>query len=485
MITIYLDKQLLSYLRNKDSQPANDEHQRQLHLAHKLSTFLEKNKDSLLLFYSHAHILDLQNDKSEKKYEDLVFMDKLIGRNYLTKSDQDETSYRNILPSEAFRQHQGHYSLMSSIASLDNLFDLEGIRDFISPDQLSQLQKQLDILKLPGFPLLGQALNNIPEEHKAVFSQMFPTDEHTSFFDVISTFSKYMDDFQNSPVVYKGLRKVVNDGISAAKFVINLDDYNIPDPSKKQLIGKNLLEFVKNVLEQIGNQNPSQFDLHYQAYFHLDLLGIEPEKSKKLKTSNLLADAQHSFYGAHCDYIVSEDLKFREKSKMINAIFGVETKVLSVEEFMADLFWLNVEKQVNESDFWSSILYDLKNGLVMHTHTSSIDGTVVTIKPFINYFNYFNRIQQVITPQKRYWCLYHSLKSYSHWTAYATIEKITNIAFNVFGFDIYGKGKFDWEKDKNVMKVDDCAIRTWIRENLQILLVLQEIDLQLFVEEID
>src|SRR5690606_39762988 len=52
-------------------------------LIQRLSKYISENREHFLYFFSHAHLLDLANDKTDKKYEDLKFMESVVDNNFL------------------------------------------------------------------------------------------------------------------------------------------------------------------------------------------------------------------------------------------------------------------------------------------------------------------------------------------------------------------------------------------------------------------
>lgn len=63
----------------------------------------------------------------------------------------------------------------------------------------------------------------------------------------------------------------------------------------------------------------------------LDVFGFHPEKKNK-QITNIDADANHIFYAAHCDYLVSDDKGMIAKAKALYYTYGFATKVVRPEE---------------------------------------------------------------------------------------------------------------------------------------------------------
>lgn len=90
MFTVYLDSQLYRYLKNDSEVDLRIK---------SLKAFLEENSNNFLVFYSHAHLLDLKEDKSDKKYDDLIYMQKWVDKNFLILYyKQDQATYELTAP---------------------------------------------------------------------------------------------------------------------------------------------------------------------------------------------------------------------------------------------------------------------------------------------------------------------------------------------------------------------------------------------------
>lgn len=91
--------------------------------------------------YSHAHLLDLKNDKSDIKKDDLAFMETLVGDNYLSHHALEKrTSCYLAKPLEAFADIEQD----DMPISFSNLFDFD--LSFATEEQKLQLEDAKDIL---------------------------------------------------------------------------------------------------------------------------------------------------------------------------------------------------------------------------------------------------------------------------------------------------------------------------------------------------
>ena len=132
---------------------------------------LLNNKDKFLYCYSHGHLLDLKNDKTDTKYTELDFISKLVSDNYLTyHATEKRTSCFLAKPIEAFEDVDVDDEPLS-LASLFDELDL----NLATPDQSNtklnlqknpQLIRQIDF----GFP----QLEDIPKEFLEPLKKILP-----------------------------------------------------------------------------------------------------------------------------------------------------------------------------------------------------------------------------------------------------------------------------------------------------------------------
>ncbi len=59
--------------------------------------------------------------------------------------------------------------------------------------------------------------------------------------------------------------------------------------------------------------------------------GYQPDE----RFSNLIDDALHTFYGAHCDYFVTMDKRCLAKAKKIYGDLKIASKAVSLSEFVS------------------------------------------------------------------------------------------------------------------------------------------------------
>ncbi|MFT4611472.1 MAG: hypothetical protein ACJA1H_002617 [Glaciecola sp.] len=129
MVRIYFDKQIFSHLFKQEKS-------QYVILLEKI----RKQKASLFC-YSHAHLLDLKNDKTDIKYSELEFIDSIVNDNYLSYHEiKKKTSCYLARPLVAFADVENE----TDHIDFSSLFDF-GTSD-LNPEDLEKLQNAKTLL---------------------------------------------------------------------------------------------------------------------------------------------------------------------------------------------------------------------------------------------------------------------------------------------------------------------------------------------------
>ena len=239
---------------------------------------------------------------------------------------------------------------------------------------------------------------------------------------------------EDDKTAYKGLRNAVDKNINNGKFTVEYDNIDFNDDLKNSVLQKTFIEYVNTNLNPNGDKIITDYDFYIQAYFTLDLLGISKEKNARFK--NVMNDGYHSYYGAFCDFVVSDDQGFLKKTKALYKLLGIESKVYHIDEFISYFTLLKNSLENDSSTFFQLLINDIKNGLVLENKNSlKYNRQTTIIKPFHSYLNYFNRIESISEDNQRFILLRRKTKNYSYFSFYREYEGIINIAFKLFGYD--------------------------------------------------
>jgi hypothetical protein len=446
MVRIYFDKQIFSHLFKQEKAQYV-----------KLLNQIRIQKASLFC-YSHAHLRDLKNDKTNIKYSELEFMDSIVNDNYLSyHAIEKNTSCYLARPLEAFADVEKEtYDIdFSSIFDFDTSdLNPEGQEKFENAKNLLT-ETKLDF-NFPEMENLDSAITD-PLKNFLPFGK-----EPMSIMQWSEHFMGMLKNMQEDKTVYKGLRNVTEKHINNGKFTIDYDEIDFNEDLKDSHLQKTFIEYVNSNLNPNGDKEISKYDFFTNAYFILDLLGISKEPSKSVRFKNMLNDGIHSYYGAYCDCVVSDDNGFLKKTRALYKLLGIDTKVIHADDFIQSFDFI-VEKEEKDLNSFSELLVnDLKNGLIVDSYKSiDINRETNTIKPAHVYLGFFNRIDNIVEDGKSYLYFYRKTNNYSNFTFLREYELVVNNAVKIFGADNLFKEKFEWEKEKDLIQSDKWYGRIW------------------------
>lgn len=179
------------------------------------------------------------------------------------------------------------------------------------------------------------------EENQLVLQKMYPNIIDSPSDDIIEKVFMFSRKFERERNVYKDYRKSLQkEGVKLAPdsktwetddVIVNIDEHLKtfdPDLTFKR--------YVEMALRTIKKEDLTNYDLFIFSYMVLDLLGYkQDELPKKTNTvKNIYNDAEHAFYGAYCDYFITNDKNLREKAAVLYREFHVPTKILCSNEFI-------------------------------------------------------------------------------------------------------------------------------------------------------
>jgi hypothetical protein len=434
MERIYFDKQIFSHLFKGEEA-----------IYQKFLAQLIANKQHFLYCYSYAHLLDLKNDKTDIKYEELEFIETLVGDNYLSyNATEKRTSCYLAKPLEAFNDIETDSELIS-FTNIFNDIDLS----FATDEQKQQIEFAKKILTTQKLDFGFSQVQELPNEISEPLKKILPIGlAPMSLLEWTEHFMGLVKSMEEDKSIYKGLRNVDDKNINNGKFTVDYDSIDFNDDLKNSVLQKSFIEYVNNTLNPNGDKEITDYDFYTSAYFTLDLLGISKESAKSVKFKNVMNDGYHSYYGAFCNYVVSDDQGFLKKTKALYKLLGVETQVYHIDDFIGYFTLLSNSFEQDSINFFKLLTNDLKNGLVIdHKNSIRYNRITTVIKPYHNYLGYFNKIENIKEDGQDYILLRRRTKNYSHFSFYREYEGIINNAFRLWGYDFDNKGKFSWKKE--------------------------------------
>lgn len=457
MERIYFDKQIFSYLFKATSPTYT-----------KFLEDLYANDDNFTFCFSHAHLLDLKNDKTEIKYKELEFIETLVKDNYLTYDSTQKNAFCFIAkPLEAFRDIE----VDEPPFSLSNFFkDID--LSFATQEQKEQILLTQNIFENQKIDFNFPQVDDIPEELREPLSAVLPLGvDSLTMVEWSEHLMGMLKLLEEDKKVYKGVRNVVDKYVNNGKFTVDINEIDFNDDLKNSVIGKTFVEYVNQNLNPNGDKEITNYDFFTNAYFTLDLLGISKESSKTVKFKNVMNDGFHSYYGAFCDYVVSDDQGFLKKSNVMYKLLGIKTKVFHIDDFIQYFYLLKENKEKDAKTFITLLINDIKNGLVIKSWNSiKYDRHTKTIRPLHNYLGYFNTIDVIDEEKQNFIYLSRIVQNYSNFSFYREYEGVVNKAVRLFGIDKNRKSFFEWEQEIEEIEKKTWQGRFWEFDTFKILL---------------
>lgn len=459
---IYLDKQIFSHLFKGEKVPY-------INLLQKIVS----SKSNHIYCYSHAHLQDLKNDKTDIKYEELEFMEKIVDDNYLQYDSSSKDAFCYLAkPITAFTEIE---NTKEEIIDFTTIFD-DIDYSLLSKDQIEQFETAKNFLQNFKFDFNFMKLDEVSEELSEPLKKIVPfNSEPMNVFEMAQKFLETHKLMEEDKSVYKGLRNITDKYINNGKFTLDYNSLDFNDDMKNSVLKKSFVEFVNNNLNPNGDKEVSRYDFFNNAYFSLDILGISKEPSKSVKYRNVLNDGLHSFYGAYCDYVVSDDNGFLKKTKALYKLLGIDTAVLHIDEFISSFSFVIDSSEKSYFNFISLLTNDLENAIITNTKKSlKYNRVTIEIKPNHIYLGYFNKIDQMLEDNITYIYLYKQRSNYSFFNFYRETEIIVNNCYKIFGVDDNGNGKFNWDIERKELKRSEWNGRFWNKGQFTLLLDINE-----------
>ena len=261
METVYFDSQIFRELKKEENK-------------YLLDKILKLKNNKLKYVYFDAHIYDLQNDKTDKKIEDLKFMSRIVENNYMLFDINTNSFIKNETNIENNYNYFNIFSLFNNIqgeeidTELNPLFEL--------------LNNILQIIKNLKIPLNFEY--RLSEEENNFIQKFIPNCDNPTIGEIATTTNNTLKNYFENIKSYREDRKDI-----------------------KNILGNNNKDMV---YKSINNILKLDIDIKFKfiaIYNMLDMLSEISEKTSKLKYRNMIIDAMHSFNSMSSDYFITND----------------------------------------------------------------------------------------------------------------------------------------------------------------------------------
>ncbi|MFH6984344.1 hypothetical protein [Marinoscillum luteum] len=422
-------------------------------------SIINKNKDKLIFPYSPAHLNDLNRsfNKSEKAkkltYDDLDFLGNLSGNLCFCED------YKTKTVSPMVRSPRDYFDEQQEQQGID-YFDFENL--FLEEDDPAiqkMWQALISLLKsMPSGIDLTQ-INELPPEYKKVQDLFELTKKENNFLNFMKDISKVLRNPGEYSDVY---RYSTNASIKQMKVDTNPENWGDPfdyldNVLAKAKVGKTFREMMDSTLKQTSKGKPgSRFDHFVNYYISLDTFGFHRDS----KLPNLIDDATHSYYGAYCDYFVSNDKRTCAKAKAVYEQMNISTKVCDAKTFPSEFYKLNYIQKDTAKSIFEEIAEVIENSLILlNTVDDELNPSSVhkIDQPVLGFFD---RLQITDYGDKLAIYLYKKKSNYSNFMFWIELESLVNKVVAELGVDNQNRDRF-CEEDREELNNQNWKGRTW------------------------
>jgi hypothetical protein len=462
MVRVYLDWNIFSYLRHFGDT-------KEPYIS--LNRHLTNHKSSILIPYTSAHLTDLipsykgsKKGKEETKH-DLNYLAEITDHNCILYDYKEKKTY-----SDRYDLHEYFEQLLES--DQFQFGNVEGLFSSFDAPELAGFSKSLiDLFKVIPAGIDMTDYDTVMSENSPFYSMMANTIKSGSFYDVFNDTINMIDEYNNNHKAYRGIRNA-----SLEHLKLNFDYSTSEDPIediskhlKSSGFKKTFKEFSDTTLKNyFGDKEPSRFDIFTNHYLLLDFLGFYKDQRFK----NLLQDAFHAYYGAHCEFFVTDDRNTYQKAKVIYDQFNIETVVCTSEEFNSKFFGKVILNTNNDAPITEILSEIINTGFVISkkhdSHFNPID--IYRIDHYV--LNSFNRLQITHNIDGSFTLyLYKKNQNYSQFYFWKEIEFIVNSIVGQFGPDLEMRTTIDLASEKTEIRKNEWTGRTWENGNTKISVV--------------
>jgi|GEM_PF-6726163 hypothetical protein len=456
MVRVYLDWNIFSYLKNFKTN-------KEPYIT--LNQNILKHKESLLVPYTSAHLTDLitsykQSEKGkEKTLADLKYLEELTNNLCIIYDYKEQKTYPdkyNIM--DYFEQLLDSDALTTG--SFEDLFSSLKGTEF---DGL--INSYLSLLRVLPVGIDRNVFKNTHSKYQLFEDSFQQTAMNSSYYNLLSETFNLLSKYNTNPKTYRSIRNFSLEELKLSR------DYSrsenpIEDISKNletSALKKSFKEFAaENLKNYLKDKEPSRFEIFTNHYILLDFLGYYRDSHFK----NLLQDAFHAYYGAHCDFFVTDDDNTYHKAKVIYDHFNIETVVCKSHEFNIQLYGKIVLNTLSDKPLFEIISEILNSSFVIANQHDDKFNPVDIYK--IDHFaiEYFNRLQVTHNIDRSSVIhLYKNNKNYSSFYFFKEIEMVTNKIIKQLGVDQYNRFEYKPEIENNELNKNKWQGRTWQIEN--------------------
>lgn len=419
MIRVYLDWNIISKLKTPEFA--------------EIKSFFTENSTKISIPFSPAHFEDISKSDSPnnvKLLEDITTMDTLCHSNHMAYDKELDIAVPYIAtPSQYYTEYKSNDVSIETVTNPSYLASLLAKIDH--PIVVSMINHFLDIPI--SFPKWDMSIANPACD---IFAKL---QEVSTVRELIYEAMFIVHRITTDKETYKALRGAIDPKllgqIQGPAFCI------VPTLDKILMqVGSPMgfMDMVRSIQQNQNNGN--SMSLFTTAYILLDML-YRPDKLPKKgnNATNVITDALHAYYGAFCDYFVTDDKKLADKAGVLFHEFKINTPIITSKEListLSPLIW-------NCQDSIESIIVDIIESTRIENRDKEYEicdsdtdtSWVVSLDKY--YFNFFNYANVCVGKNEQEGMmaihLYRRFRGLSHYVFFSEVEQLLDSLSGIFG----------------------------------------------------
>jgi hypothetical protein len=427
---IYLDSSTLQQLKKPENQGF-------------LSCIVEDRVRNFY-FFSEAHSYDLIRDLTDQKLTDMEFMEQIVGDHCWIFDEQ--IKMRPWTP----RQHYDSFDWTPVAANF--LEDDESVFALMKP-----IFQSIPFV-VPTGEDLEKIRGTIPESLFAMLT------EPATAWDFMVIFTGFTFELTEQQKKFKEMLQYLHsqshlDYVYAGLGIKGYDGNSITD--KQAFLDSFSAIWLKE------GENKTRYEMFMNMHQGLEIFGIVKGKPKKQKLMNLINDSRHGYFGGLCDIVVSEDVDFNNKTRVMYALWDIKTRIMNLAEFMDFLEHGKPKPDTIRELMQAASRKDLEV-LDVSEEENRMGAMFRLPQVYLGLFDTFTRINDRV--EGDYFFFSNSLLNLSKSSLIMEIRRVLHYLLMELGPDHYEKGPLG---DKE-LPAKEWTGRTWAFDGGQIELKLNE-----------
>lgn len=427
MLRVYLDWDVVSKLKLEQFKA--------------LLEFIKVHKDRILVPFTPTHFSDLMKSyKGDNPHfdGDLEMLGAICGEHFMQWKDHQIEPLLGV-PREYFTHIKNQQPL-----DWEELLDMDKL--------LHEMDNATSAMGLPRFGTLLKVLMQsqpvglvVDGDGAGVMNQLFPgLGPSSTAWDIMKGMAPLAKGMLDGPDKWKELRSSITaGGFSVAAIAGNSSAEEaaerIDSFLKSKQMDMSFIDYVQSTFKH-DKEPPDDYEFFTRAYLMLDLIGYRSDKLPKQTNSmmNIWHDAEHAFYGAHCDYLVAFDKRLRSKAALLYHLLNIPTEVIHPDDLVGEI---SPRFHTAPPDFSAAVqdaVTQIRAGQIVEQHAPSehLDTETLGIKLPVLYLNFFTHVLYQEYEGKGIALTFRKVyKNYSRFIYYTESEAVLDTIIALFGLD--------------------------------------------------